>query len=123
MGLFTSTLCFASGGSDLPILNATSDTLAIITLSIFCIAYVLVMLEEVVHLRKSKPVTQADGSTNRKYGGTGLGLAIVKQLTELMGGRLHATSTPGKGSMFEATLPLRSFKNQLGVLEQVPTLP
>jgi NhaD family Na+/H+ antiporter len=61
MGLFTPTLCFASGGSDLPILNATSDTLAIITLFIFCIAYVFVMLEEVVHLRKSKPVTLAAG--------------------------------------------------------------
>lgn len=73
--------------------------------------------------RVFKPFTQADGSTNRKYGGTGLGLAIVNQLTELMAGRLHATSILGKGSMFEVTLPLRSFKNQLGVLEQAPTLP
>ncbi len=69
------------------------------------------------------PFTQADGSTNRKYGGTGLGLAIVRQLTELMKGSLNAKSTEGKGSTFEVTLPLKAFKNQSGVLTRLPQFP
>jgi len=37
--------------------------------------------------------------------GTGLGIAITQSLLTLMGGRMEAQSTPGKGSTFTVTLP------------------
>ncbi|WP_252728432.1 ATP-binding protein [Alteromonas sp. C1M14] len=70
-----------------------------------------------------QPFTQADGSTNRKFGGTGLGLTIVKQLTELMAGKLKVTSVPGHGSMFVITLPLGTDATQERILSNIPALP
>jgi two-component system, OmpR family, sensor kinase len=37
--------------------------------------------------------------------GTGIGLAIVRELTELMGGSVRLTSTPGSGATFTLTYP------------------
>lgn len=50
--------------------------------------------------------SQADGSTNRKYGGTGLGLTITKQLANLLGGDLVLSSEYGKGSVFTLAIPI-----------------
>jgi signal transduction histidine kinase/ligand-binding sensor domain-containing protein/DNA-binding response OmpR family regulator len=49
---------------------------------------------------------QADNSTTRRYGGTGLGLTISRKLIHLMGGRIWAESTLGKGSCFHVTVNL-----------------
>ena len=50
--------------------------------------------------------TQADESTSRMYGGTGLGLAITRQLAELLGGAIHLSSEPARGSVFSLVLPV-----------------
>ena len=51
-----------------------------------------------------QPFTQAESSTNRRFGGTGLGLTISKRLAVMLGGDITVTSTPGRGSTFRLTI-------------------
>ena len=65
--------------------------------------------------------SQADGSITRRFGGTGLGLSICQALVEMMGGRIAAHSKPGRGSRFQAVIPLvRAQESE--ALDERPTL-
>jgi PAS domain S-box-containing protein len=50
---------------------------------------------------------QLDAGATKRHSGTGLGLALTKRIVEAQGGSVGVRSTPGQGSMFFATLPLR----------------
>ena len=50
---------------------------------------------------------RVDKARSRATGGTGLGLSIVRQMVQLHRGQVTVDSTPGQGSTFTVTLPLR----------------
>ena len=52
------------------------------------------------------PFTQTS-SGRRLQQGTGLGLTISQEYVHLMGGKIQVESTPGRGSTFQALLPLQ----------------
>jgi len=54
---------------------------------------------------------RVDKSRSRETQGTGLGLAIVKHVLLRHGGKLSIRSTPGKGSVFTASLPNTSLQS------------
>ncbi|MDZ7796131.1 MAG: PAS domain S-box protein [Candidatus Marinimicrobia bacterium] len=49
---------------------------------------------------------QADMAISRSYEGSGLGLSIARAYADMLGGKIHVESTPGRGSTFYISLPL-----------------
>ncbi len=57
---------------------------------------------------------QLESGLARRYPGLGLGLATVRQLLRLMGGDIQVESTPGRGSLFSISIPLRLVRELAG---------
>jgi len=51
---------------------------------------------------------QLRDTSNPSPGSVGLGLSIAKEIVEIYGGRIYADSTPGVGSVFTFSLPIRN---------------
>lgn len=63
-------------------------------------------IEPAAQARLFEPRSMDDALRSSRDGGAGPGLAVCRRLAELMGGKVGASSDPGRGSLFWAELPL-----------------
>lgn len=54
------------------------------------------------------PFWQVEQKATRRAAGTGLGLTVTKRLANLLGGDVVVMSTPGEGTTFTVTLPIKA---------------
>nr|WP_316644482.1 ATP-binding protein [uncultured Roseateles sp.] len=69
------------------------------------------------------PFEQAENHKTQRTDGTGLGLTISRELARTMGGDLRCSSSPGMGSCFEFTLPLKVSSAPMAPATQPMPLP
>ena len=72
-------------------------------------------LKEADQTRVFEEFERANNGPTRSHGGAGLGLSISARIVEALGGEIGVTSTPGKGSSFRFTVPVK----EMAVPEQV----
>jgi cell cycle sensor histidine kinase DivJ len=72
--------------------------------------------------RLGNPFVQASSSYDRSHEGAGLGLSVVKGLARLHGGTLELTSTLGKGTTANITLPLDAPLEEVEAPLHAPTV-
>jgi len=79
-----------------------------------------------------QPYTQVHNNGPKKHPGSGLGLSICQSLIEMMDGHIEVRSTPGIGSTFSLTIPIRiseaadeewqQFRNKMMQMERIAIL-
>ncbi len=73
----------------------------------FSVADTGVGMDDAARSRLFQRFAQGDSTRSRRHSGAGLGLEISRNLARLMDGDIDVQSTPGVGSTFTFTLPLR----------------
>jgi PAS domain S-box-containing protein len=73
----------------------------------FCVTDEGIGISETNQKKLFQSFSQADSSTQRKFGGTGLGLVISQKIIHLMGGEIWVESEEGKGSTFIFTITMK----------------
>lgn len=63
---------------------------------------------------------QADSSSSRSHGGSGLGLSITRNIVDMMNGKIHVASEPGKGSTFTVTAEFRYQTGEVSLRSMIP---